>query len=463
MELNIIYGPPGTGKTTHLLNILEKELETVEPNKIAFVSFTRQGSYEGRDRAIDKFKFHKSDLPFFRTLHSLAFQNLGLKKEDVISKFNYRQFSEAMNMKFTGYYTEDFNHTDDRYLFFDMLHRNNPKTASKYLDGLESRTLHYVRANYKKFRQDLNLLDYTDMLEMFVEQNEPLPVEVAIIDEAQDLTTLQWKMIWTAFGHCKRVYVAGDDDQGIYEWSGADLTHLLNLKGEQKVLDKSYRLPENILNYSKNITALINKRVDKRYKSVNEGGEVNFINDLNNLQIDSEQTWLFLSRNNCFLKEVETYLRQHGFLYSKKGKVSFNMAVYNAIVAYEKVRKKKAGEETYYKFHNYIDEMHECGFTRPWFDIFNIDPNEIEYYRDVIGHNSDIKAAPKIRVETIHSSKGSEADNVVLLMDMTRNVYKNYSNNADSELRCYYVGATRAKRRLFLVDAKGKHSFPAFI
>ena len=77
-------GPPGTGKTTTLLNEVDKHLKNTDPNKIGFFSFTQKAAYEARDRAMEKFNFSEDDLPYFRTLHSLAFRRLGIKKEQVI-------------------------------------------------------------------------------------------------------------------------------------------------------------------------------------------------------------------------------------------------------------------------------------------------------------------------------------------------------------------------------------------
>ena len=70
-EYNIIYGPPGTGKTTRLMDIIEYELGTkgVEPDKIAFVTFTRKGAYEGINRVAYKFNLPNEAFPYFRTLH----------------------------------------------------------------------------------------------------------------------------------------------------------------------------------------------------------------------------------------------------------------------------------------------------------------------------------------------------------------------------------------------------------
>ena len=71
---HIIFGAPGCGKTTYLMKILEKELKEHAPDKIAFVSFTKKGTYEGRSRALEKFDYKEGDLPYFRTLHSIAFR-----------------------------------------------------------------------------------------------------------------------------------------------------------------------------------------------------------------------------------------------------------------------------------------------------------------------------------------------------------------------------------------------------
>ncbi len=71
-----VFGPPGSGKTTYLLNQVETELENgVSPARIGYFSFTRKAANEARDRAIAKFPHlnAKTDFPYFRTLHSLAF------------------------------------------------------------------------------------------------------------------------------------------------------------------------------------------------------------------------------------------------------------------------------------------------------------------------------------------------------------------------------------------------------
>ena len=130
---------------------------------------------------------------------------------------------DAVGMQFTGYYTEDFTCGDDIYLFYYFLKKNN-YVASELIElDFNMNTYEYVERAYDKYKRQKGLVDYTDMLTMFVNQGSALPVKVAIIDEAQDLTSLQWEMCEIAFRNCEHVYIAGDDDQAIYEWNGADV------------------------------------------------------------------------------------------------------------------------------------------------------------------------------------------------------------------------------------------------
>ena len=82
----IVLGPPGTGKTTTLLNKVDDYLKKTDPDKIGYFAFTKKAANEARDRAIRDFNLTEDDLPYFRTLHSLAFRKLGLKKDQVMMR-----------------------------------------------------------------------------------------------------------------------------------------------------------------------------------------------------------------------------------------------------------------------------------------------------------------------------------------------------------------------------------------
>ena len=96
-KIKIIFGPPGTGKTTHLLNIVEHELQNgTAPDKIGYFAFTKKAAREAVDRAMQKFDITKKDLKYFRTLHSMAFLLLGLANNDVMGDSNYKEVSDIL-------------------------------------------------------------------------------------------------------------------------------------------------------------------------------------------------------------------------------------------------------------------------------------------------------------------------------------------------------------------------------
>ena len=125
----IILGPPGTGKTSTLLGLIEDELEKgTAPDRIGFFTFTKKAVNEGKERAVDRFDLSNRDLPFFRTLHSLAFRQLGLTRESVMGRGDILDLNEKLNLRLSGRTTSDDGHLfgmthDDRLAFIENLAR----------------------------------------------------------------------------------------------------------------------------------------------------------------------------------------------------------------------------------------------------------------------------------------------------------------------------------------------------
>ena len=99
-KIDIIFGPPGTGKTTHLLGIVEDELQKgTPPDRIGYFAFTKRAAKEAIDRAMEKFNLNRKDLKYFRTLHSMAYLTLGLATDDVMGDKDYQEVSDLLQIK----------------------------------------------------------------------------------------------------------------------------------------------------------------------------------------------------------------------------------------------------------------------------------------------------------------------------------------------------------------------------
>ena len=69
----------------------------------------------------------------------------------------------------------------------------------------------------------------------------------------------------------------------------------------------------------------------------------------------------------------------------------------------------------------------------------------------------------KIKLSTIHSAKGMEADNVILYTALTGKVYnewQQYKDTNDTEAKVLFVGVTRARKKLYLLgNPNTKYSY----
>ena len=504
MDRNIIFGPPGTGKTTHLLRIVEKELREnkVNPNKIAYLAFTNQAADEALSRAISQLNYNTKDFMNFRTLHSLAYRELHLTEENIMSDDDYAHLSNKLQIKLsnpnknikaygTSFPDDVFMQVIDGAKIRGLTSENffNDPNVGNIEGGL--RKLKYIDKSLHDYKMERNKYDMTDMIVDFNKKHYDLMpnFDVVIIDEAQDLSWLQWKMVERIMTNAKRVYVAGDDDQAIYRWAGARPEYLMNMEGTRTILNKSYRLSQSIHAKANRLIKRVHDRVDKEWTARDEKGQVN-IHPVEQLQKMKEGQWLILARDGYRLDKLEEELKIYGYFYERGDRTSINKRVHDAILAWEDIRRGKELDVKRVKsFYNYIKTgtgvakehkamknadkeklyTYDTLSTQyglkldkelPWFEALeNIEIHKKTYVRMCLRRKENIRREPRIKLSTIHGSKGGEADNVMLLTDLTRKADASYWSQRDEERRVFYVGMTRARNTLNIVRSQSDREF----
>ena len=104
-------------------------------------------------------------------------------------------------------------------------------------------------------------------------------------------------------------------------------------------------------------------------------------------------------------------------------------------------------------------DLTEFGFSKdtPWYDVFQSDYEECLYIREMLSNGEELNKPPRVKLSTIHSAKGGEADNVLLILDNTKTIRESAEKNedkADEENRVWYVGVTRTKQNLYIMAAR---------
>ena len=424
------------------------------------MSFTRAAASE----ALSRLGLKKSNN--VSTIHAMAFRHLGLKQAQVVDPGKLREFSTVVGVPVIGKSPEDDEERSDGDAYLDILNlaRNTYVDPSEVYDvserpGTRAEFNMFNRA-YTEWKKTYGYYDFTDMLERAATHSFRADAEVVFVDEAQDLSPLQWAVVDRLCRKAHEVHIAGDDDQAIYAWSGADPHGMARFtdkhKGTNHVLSLSYRLPVSVHERSQSLIRRIQLRVDKEFKSRGHPGEVRHHGTINSVQLEHGRDTLLLGRTHSVLREVEQMLIERRIPYLREsGRPGLYQNKYaSAVRAY---RKLQAGELLTESERSAIFAAATPETRRtmeavkipqsPFYVALDIPARVVDFYTD-----ADLSVTPTIRLSTIHAAKGHEADQVVLLTDMTSRVIQSTEKNPDDECRVFYVGMTRSKDALDIVE-----------
>lgn len=481
-----IVGPPGCGKTTTLTKQIEHSAHEYGYDRVLVTSLTKTAAHELTDRVMT------IDTRNIGTLHSICYKMLAYPElaETRVADWNSKNPQHAMNHVNTDedeVATRDCQ-TDEVWGVIELLRQrmmpesNWPSHVLKIYD------------TYREWKLENNLMDFTDFIENSITM---IPdVDVIIADEAQDYSKLELKLLRSWAERTEKLIIAGDPDQVLYHWRGANSNLFRAGYSGRKVLKQSYRVPKAVHEKAVKWIHKITDREEFEYLPTPEEGFAKKIPDtlqyfnlpemqkqkgtkmilatcgymlqniISTLKARGVPFWnpyrmksgnwnpirqQTVNRLRNFLKEQKTM----GELYSAVEYMRKEFLVYGSKALLKKKDNKSNEINQFNEFEYYSDAGLELETPLDWFgSLINSKQKAWSYIRKVVD-KSGVDALfekPEIIVGTIHSVKGGEADFVYLFPDLSKKASNSrYTKDGnESIIRTFYVGMTRAKKGLYL-------------
>lgn len=337
-----------------------------------------------------------------------------------------------------------------------------------------------------------------------------IDTKVLYVDEVQDLSPLQWAWYLLQKNVCEKVFIGGDDDQTIYGWAGANPEFMLGEEGEFEVLDKTYRIPKNIWEVCDGVIDQVDVRQEKEVQPDGDGGEfyplkAPAFRRIASL-VEKEDDVMILARANYMVNEITKKLHEYGIPYDNMSTfetwdddiIKIRDGISKIMKGEDKIKGQELRTMMEYANDNMIRSDNGMGeqelvmgqlggidmkkvhkifqFKGGVMDSSTFDCKQylnectdINYYQKeaILGsvrHDREHLNYEDVRVGTIHSAKGKEAETVIVATDSTKTILGEMQKDlpegeragitdiTDSERRVYYVGMTRASEKLVLAQ-----------
>jgi len=479
-NIDIVIGSPGCGKTTYLMNEIDKLLEQGIPTtQIGFLTFSVAAIEEATARTLERFELKKDNIPYFRTIHSMAYHLLGMDRSQVFDFNHFRKFAQLNEYKLSfgkDFSTESFQSKDDKILQYVQIARLKDIKLDDFYrteikeDSISLRELKEMSERYSKYKMANCIFDYTDMIihanieELFIPK-----LKYLFIDEAQDLSILQWKFIEKLSSNAEKIIIAGDSKQSINLFAGADVEYFVNLKGTLINLEQSYRIPRAVHTMALKIMKLIKNKHEVIWKPRDAQGSVTKMSTIPYGKFHKDD-WLVLTRTKAQLGDIAEKCMQSGLIFTLLKKPPVDCDVFTAVkifAAKDVLDIDESHKDILLKFipKRYFNSLMK---GTNWFSAFTrLTITQRKYVSELLkrmenGEQINFSKA-KIRLSTIHGSKGTEATNVVLINRSSRTIAGEMLNcleAEETEYKVLFVGVTRTKENLYIIeDDEAKNTY----
>lgn len=297
----LILAGAGTGKTRVITTRTAWMMrQGISPDNILAVTFTNKAAREMKERVrklMPRAGHRTKDSPkrsgpTMCTFHSLGVRILRSYIEKLGYKKNFVIYDESEQLsvikKILSHISTKGDTVDPKTVLGLLSRYKNSGSGSGALAKPNVQALaEHVRKKYESALHACNAVDFDDLLlltlKLFEEHPEVLHAcrqkyRYVMVDEYQDTNGVQFRLLHCLCEDHRNLCVVGDDDQSIYGWRGAEITHLLDMEkhyGEVKVikLEQNYRSNNTILDAANAVIRHNTRRRGKQLWSQKGQGE----------------------------------------------------------------------------------------------------------------------------------------------------------------------------------------------
>lgn len=521
----VVIGPPGTGKTTAMVAFTSDWFKSgIDPREIAYLAFTKAAAQEAASRIIGEEGGGGDEqmgqmFPYFRTIHSVAYRGLIKEFPDMrlMTTADMKRFSAWSSLEGTFAFEkwEDMaavyqrmqgggvTEWDDCLLAYTMsricarsskdLERARmtmSDKASNVVGHLQEHVYRHFVERYETYKNDNGLVDFTDMLAYALTKMTPISgVRHVVVDEAQDLSPICVALCDRLFEDAETCFWAGDEDQAIFTFSGADANLFIERyrKAFAKIhLRQTHRFGQEIWEIADRIIRKVPERIPKTVYGV-EGRKHEIV--LKGRFEPFVGKALILHRLSAGCQGLASLYRANGLPFrNERGddplgshKRVGNFGTLNELANGHAIPGHMATEFIL----DFVPSWVREGETRRWlvtrgamkklkaeaipshvtlydlqaagiltgdgveaisnryYQVFE-HSRDFEYYQKVLENGYKLTGDNMPVITTIHGSKGRQAEKVVVFNEMTRRCWE----DPDSEHRLGFVAATRTSGTL---------------
>jgi DNA helicase-2/ATP-dependent DNA helicase PcrA len=292
----LVLAGAGTGKTRvvtyRIANLIQ---HGTRPGRILAVTFTNKAAKEMQQRSAALLGRQLKEKPEISTFHSLCVRILRRHAARLGYPAQFAIYDRGDQESAARAALREIKVPDAALRPGDLLHiisawkmrSIRPEQAASIAQSDREHLASLAYRRYQKSLQQAGAVDFDDLLlcteELFGQFTDVRRAEAdryahLLVDEYQDTNGTQYHIVRAlAEGH-RNLCVVGDDDQSIYGWRGAEVTHILRFKRDwpdAKVvrLEDNYRSTEAILTLANRLIQHNQKRHDKTLRAARLGGE----------------------------------------------------------------------------------------------------------------------------------------------------------------------------------------------